>query len=82
MGLVEGPSTTTLILRVACLQYISDLHKPGASGPEYPTIFNKTLTDLIALDPKKNPSAQVIVPYNNLVSHLHIVYYLTGTDFA
>ena len=82
IGLIEGPSTTTLILRVACLQYISDPHKPDISGPEYPAILNKTLTNLITLNPKKDPSAQAIVPYNNLVSHLHIVYYLTSTDFA
>ena len=82
MGLVGGPSTTTLIPQVACLQYISDFYKPGASRPEYPAIFNETLTDLIVLNPKKDPLAQATVPYNNLVSYLHIIYYLTGINFV
>ena len=77
-----GLSTTTPTPQVACLQYISNPHKPGASGLECPAILNKTLTNLIALNPKKDPLAQAIVPYNNLASYLHITYYLTGTNFA
>ena len=82
MGLVGGPNTTTPIPQVACLQYISNPYKPGTSRPEYPAIFNKTLTNLIVLNPKKNPLAQATVPYNNPASHLHITYYLTSIDFA
>ena len=82
MGLIGGPSTTTLIPRVVNLQHISNPCELGASGLEYPTIFNKTLTDLIILNPKKNFLALVIVPYNNLISYLHIIYYFAGIDFA
>ena len=57
MGLIGGPSTTILILQVAYLQYVSDFYKPRASGLEYPVILNNTLTDLIVLNPKKDPLA-------------------------
>ena len=82
MGLVKGPSTTTLTPQVACLQHISNPHKPSTSKLKCPTILNNTLTNLIALDPKKDLLAQAIVPYNNLASYLRIIYYFTGTDFA
>ena len=82
MGFVGGPNTIILILQVACLQYISDPYKPGISRLKCPAILNKTLTDLIILNPKKDPLAQVIVPYNNLASYLYIIYYLTGIDFV
>jgi hypothetical protein len=81
IGLMGGPSTTTLTLQVVCLQYISNPHKPNTSRLEYPAILNKTLTDLMALNPREDPLAQATVPYNNLVSHLCIIYYLTGTNF-
>ena len=57
MGLVGGLSTTIPTLQVVCLQYASDPYELGASGLECPTIFNETLTNLIALDPKENPLA-------------------------
>ena len=82
IGLVGGPSTTILTPRVACLQYASDPCKPSASGPECPTILNKTLTNLTALDLREDPLAQATVPRNNLASHLYITYYLTSTNFA
>ena len=34
------------------------------------------------LDLREDPLAQVTVPYNDLASHLRIVHYLAGTDFA
>ena len=77
-----GPNATILIPRVACLQYINDFYKLGASGLEYFTILNKTLTNLTALDPREDPLAQAMVPCNNLASHLYIIYYLAGTNFA
>ena len=30
---------------------------------------------------KEDPLAQATVPYNNLVSHLYITWYFTGTNF-
>ena len=36
----------------------------------------------MAFNLKENPLAQAIVPYNNLASHLCIIYYFTGTNFA
>ena len=54
MGLVGGSSTTILIPRVACLQYISDPHEPNTSGLKCFIIFNNTLTDLIVLDFKED----------------------------
>ena len=77
-----GPSTTIPTPRVACLQYASDPYKLSTSRLKCPAIFNKTLTNLIALNPKKDPLAQAIVPYNNLASHLRIICYFTSTDFA
>ena len=82
MGLVGGPSATILTPRVVCLQYTSDPHELGANRLECPAILNKTLTDLIVLNPREDPLAQAIVPYDDLVSHLCIIYYLTSTDFA
>ena len=81
MGLIGGPSTTILILRVACLQYISDSYKPSTSKLKCPAIFNDTLINLIVLNFREDPLAQVIVPYNNLASHLYIICYFTGTNF-
>ena len=63
------------------MQYVSDPYKPSTSGLEYPIILNNTLTNLIVLDFKKDPLAYVIVSYNNLASHLYIIYYLTSTNF-
>jgi len=64
------------------MQYISNFYKLGASGLERPTILSKTtLTGLIALNPKKNPLAQVTVPHDNLASHLYIIYYFASTNF-
>ena len=34
------------------------------------------------LNPKKDPLAQAIVPYNNLVSYLRITHYFTGINFT
>ena len=82
IGLMGGPNTTTLIPQVVYLQYISDPYKPSTSEPEYSVILNNTLINLMVLDPKKDPLAQVMVPYNNLVSHLYIIYYLASTNFA
>ena len=82
IGLVKDPSATILILQVVYLQYISNPYKPSTSRLKCPTIFNNTLTNLIVLDLREDPLAQAIVTYNNLVSHLHITYYLTSTDFA
>ena len=82
MGLMGGLSTTTLIPHVACLQYVSDSCKPSTSGLECSVIFNNTLINLIVLNPKKDPLTQATVIYNDLANHLHIIYYLTGTDFA
>ena len=82
MGLVKSPSTTILIPQVACLQYISDFYKPSTSRLKCPIIFNNTLINLIVLNPKEDPLAQIIVTYNNLASHLHIIYYLTSTNFT
>jgi len=36
----------------------------------------------MALNPREDPLAQAMVPYNNLVSYLRIVYYFTGTNFT
>ena len=58
------------------------LTKPGASGLKYPIILNKTSTNLIALDPKKDPLAQATVPRNDPASYLRIIYYLASTNFA
>ena len=82
MGFVEGPGAITPILWVTCLQYVNDFCKPGASGPEYPAIFNEILTDLIVLDLKEDSLAQAMVLYNDLASYLCIACYLIGTDFA
>ena len=82
MGLVGGPSATILILQVVYLQYISNPCELSISGLECFAILNNTLIDLIVLDPKKDPLAQAMVPYDNLVSYLYIIYYLTSTDFA
>ena len=82
MGLVKSPSTTILTLQVACLQHMSNPYKPSTSKLKYSAILNNTLTNLMVLNPKKDFLAQAIVTYNNLVSHLHIIYYLTGTDFT
>ena len=54
IGLIKGPGTTTLILQVACLQYISNPYKLSTSGLKCPAIFNNTLTNLIVLNPKKD----------------------------
>ena len=37
---------------------------------------------LIALNSREDPLAQATAPYNNLVSHLRIIHYFTGTDFV
>ena len=50
--------------------------QPGASGLECPAILIKTLTNLIALDPRDNPLAQATVPRDDPAS------YLTSTGFA
>ena len=34
------------------------------------------------LDFREDPLAQATVPYNNLASHLYIIYYFTGTNFV
>ena len=57
MGLVGGPSVIILILQVVYLQYISDSCELSTSRLKYSAIFNNTLTNLIVLDPKKNPLA-------------------------
>ena len=36
----------------------------------------------MVFNPKENPLAQATVPYNNLVSHLCIIYYFTRIDFT
>ena len=36
----------------------------------------------MVFNPKEDPLAQATVPYNNLVSHLYIIWYFTGTDFT
>ena len=36
----------------------------------------------MVLNPKKDPLAQVTVTCNNLASHLYIIYYFAGTNFA
>ena len=82
IGLVGGPSATILYQRVVYIQYTSDPYKLGASGLERPTILSKTtLASLIALNPREDPLAQAIVPYNNLVSFLRIICYFASTDF-
>ena len=56
---------------------------PYCGRLRYPTILSKTsLIDLIVFNLKENPLAQATVPYNNLASHLHIVYYFTSTNFT
>ena len=55
IGLVGGPSITTLMPRVVYLQYINNFYKSSTSKLEYPAIFNKTLTNLIVLNLKKTP---------------------------
>ena len=65
------------------MQHASDPHKYSASGLRYPTILFKTsLIGLMIFNPKKNPLAQATVPYDNLVSHLRIIYYFIGTNFV
>jgi len=65
------------------VQYASDPCELGAGGLERPAILSKTtLTGLMALNPREDPLAQAIVPYNNPVSYLRIIHYFTGTDFA
>ena len=64
------------------MQYTSDPRELGADGLERPTILSKTtLTSLTALDPREDPLAQAIVPYNNLASYLYIICYFTSTNF-
>ena len=36
----------------------------------------------MAFNPRKDPLAQVTVPYNNLVSYLRVIYYFTSTSFT
>ena len=76
-----SPGATILTLRVVCVQYISDPRGPGASGLGCLAILIETLTDLIALDPKEDPSAQAVVPCDDLASYLYIISYLASTDF-
>ena len=40
------------------------------------------MTNLIALNSKEDPLAQITVPWNNLASHLRIICYFTGINFA
>ena len=83
IGLIGGPSATIPHQRVACVQYISNPYKLGASGLKRPAILSKTtLTSLMALNPREDPLAQTMVPYNNPVSYLYIIYYFTSTNFA
>ena len=65
------------------MQHASDFCKLGASGLECPAIFFKTiLTSLMVLNSREDSLAQAIVLCNNLASHLHIIYYFAGIDFA
>ena len=65
------------------MQYASDPYKYSTSKLRYPAILFKTfLISLMAFNPKEDPLAQVIVPYNDLASHLYITQYFTSTDFA
>ena len=57
MGLIEGLSIIILTPQVVYLQYISNPYKPNISRLECPAILNNILTNLIVLDPKKNPLA-------------------------
>ena len=76
-----GPSTTILYQRVACVQYISNSYKLSAGGLKRPTILSKTtLTGLIILNLRKDPLAQAIVPYNNLLNYLYIKRYFINTN--
>ena len=83
MGLVGGPSATTPNQRVACMQHASDPREHGAGGLGCPAILSKTsLTGLMAFNPKEDPLAQAMVPYNNLASYLRIARYFTSTNFT
>ena len=65
------------------MQHASDLCKYGAGGLRYPAILFKTsLIGLIVFNPREDPLAQAIVPHDDLASHLRIIQYFTGTDFA
>ena len=65
------------------MQHANNSCKLGTSRPKCPAILFKTTSiNLIILDPKKNPLAQAMVPCNNPVSHLHIICYFAGTNFA
>ena len=65
------------------MQHASDSYKYSINGLRYPAILSKTfLIGLMAFNFKENPLAQAIVPCDDLASHLHIIYYFAGTDFA
>ena len=83
IGLVGGPSTTIPNQQVAYMQHVSDPREYSAGGLRCPTIFFKTsLIGLMAFNPRENLLAQATVPCDNLASHLCIIYYFAGTDFA
>ena len=83
MGLVGGPGATTPNQQVACVQHASDPREHGAGGPRCPAILSETSSiGLIAFDPRENPLAQATVPRDDPASHLRIVRYFAGTDFA
>ena len=62
---------------------MSNPRKHSTSGLKYLTIlFKPFLISLMVFNLKKNPLAQALVPYNDLVSHLYIIYYFTSTNFT
>ena len=65
------------------MQHASDPREYSAGGLRCPAILFKTsLISLIVFNPREDPLAQAIVPRDNLVSHLRIIWYFAGTDFA
>jgi len=58
IGLVGGPSATTLNQQVVCMQYASNPCKYGAGELGCPAILSKTSsTGLMAFNPREDPLA-------------------------
>jgi len=65
------------------MQYASNPREYGAGGLGCPAILSKTsLTGLMAFNPREDPLAQATVPRDDLASHLRIIRYFAGTNFA
>ena len=62
---------------------MSDPREYSISRLRCPTTLSKTsLISLIAFNFREDPLAQIIVPRDDLASHLRIVYYFAGINFT